>query len=98
MSVEIPCRQQCKQGATEVLNFDLKGFNFDEPCVSPANINEIALGEGGNEGWFICSAFTTYTKNSHSSVPATVDLIINNVGGDGSPPAHVKRIVLTNIK
>ena len=84
---------------TEVFNFDIEEFNFDEPCLLPANISEIALVQGGSDGWFIRSAFTTfttYTTNSRSSVPATVDLSINKyVDENGSQSTHARRIVLT---
>ena len=82
-----------------MFNFDIKEFNLDEPCLPPANISEIALVQGGTDGWFIRSAFTTYATTSGNSVPATVDLIVNKyIDGNGNPPKHVNRIVLTNVQ
>ena len=63
-SVAIPCDAiVCGLGNTSVFDYSISDFyssgeNLD--CVQPRDVSEVALKEGGNDGWLVASVYTNF--------------------------------------
>ncbi len=94
--VRIPCNvgSKCSRGTTTVFDFDIDEFYFGKPaCIKPEDIKEIALAEGGNDGWYPESVFTILSLCG-SAVPGTHDDVFNK-WVDGNQGSQEKRQRLT---
>lgn len=76
-SVAIPCDYtKCKEGVTTRFDYDIEEFYSGEsvPCVKPEDITAAAIVEGGDEGWYIASIYTTFIAcNSAGTITADED-------------------------
>ena len=73
-------------------------FNIEEfysgavpSCVDPQDITAAFLRQGGNDGWFPKSVYTTYTTTCGRELPLTADKVFNKwVDGNGDS-SHLKQ-------
>ncbi len=83
VSVPIPCNKHsyiCKQNAVADLVFTIVEFYGQDPmpeCVFPHDITAVSLKEGGKDGWFVESVYTTYITKSGRELPMTANGTFN---------------------
>ena len=94
-SVPIPCNtgSKCDKGITSVFTFDIEEFFSGNPsCIRLADIKDVALVAGGNDGWFPASVYTTFSFCG-SAIPGTADKIFYRwVDGNGAA-ASLRRVL-----
>ena len=65
-------------------------------CVRPDDITAISLKEGGNNGWYMKSIYTTYITKSGRELPLTADKDFNKwIDGNGERDHLEQQLTMT---
>ena len=91
----IPCdvNNYCDAGA--IVDFTFDGSETASQCIHREDISGVRIRQGGNEGWFIKSVYTTYITDCGRELPLTADTAFYKwVDGDSDASYLVQELTL----